>query len=139
MLTNSKVLSTPKILLSCVRKTESVILIRMIDSAESGYFFAFHCGVILHIKHRIWPPQKTQKNNHSVIVVVIIETEVKKNNKTVLFFFNTYTILWLNPYYEIHGEISIKLSSLKYVSFVSIVCLFSWLVCVTWCDYDVFL
>ena len=34
-------------------------------------------------------------------------------------------------------DLSMKLSSQKHVSFVSIVCLFSCLVCVTWCDYDV--
>ena len=94
----------------------------------SPFIVGSYC--ILNIQYD--PHKKTRKNNHSVIVVVVIEMEVKKKNKTVLFFFNTYNILWLNPYYKIHGEISIKLSSLKYVSFFSIVCLFSWLVCVKW-------
>ena len=35
------------------------------------------------------------------------------------------------------NDLSMKLCLQKHVSFVSIVCLFSCLVCVTWCDYDV--
>ena len=35
------------------------------------------------------------------------------------------------------NDLSMKLSSQKHVSFVSIVCLVSCLVCVTWCDYNV--
>ena len=39
--------------------------------------------------------------------------------------------------FETKNDLSMKIYSYKHVSFVSIVCLFTCLVCVTWCDYDV--